>query len=294
MTVEFRPAFEKFVAPARERNEVWRLLLGLCLISITFIAWVMGLVFAYGYLVNSGNPAAGADGLIEAKTPQDVLLVFTTFIGMALGPILIVRFLHKRPIRSLFGANCAHDFLFATAITSVIYGAGVVLWFLVYDGVPNLALSTWLLFLPLATLGLLIQTVAEELIFRGYLQQQLAARFGSFIVWLILPSLLFGAAHYDPETAGENVWLIVLTTTVFGLVAADLTARTGSIGTAWGLHFANNFFAVLFISIDGTIPGLALYITPYNAEDPILRTLIWLDIGALILTWAVLRRLMSR
>ncbi len=53
----------------------------------------------------------------------------------------------------------------------------------------------------------LIQTGAEELVFRGYLQQQLAARFASPLIWMVLPALIFGAVHYDPATAGPNVWL---------------------------------------------------------------------------------------
>ena len=67
----------------------------------------------------------------------------------------------------------------------------------------------WLSFLPLAMAGILLQTGAEELLFRGYLQQQFAARFKSAGPWLILPSVLFGLAHYDPSADVEIRWLIV-------------------------------------------------------------------------------------
>jgi uncharacterized protein len=43
----------------------------------------------------------------------------------------------------------------------------------------------------------------------------------------------------------------------FGLIAADLTARTGSIGAAWGFHFANNTMAITILATDGTITGLS-------------------------------------
>ena len=42
---------------------------------------------------------------------------------------------------------------------------------------------------------------AEELAFRGYLMQALAARFRSPLVWWLLPALLFGAAALEPGRA---------------------------------------------------------------------------------------------
>ena len=56
-------------------------------------------------------------------------------------------------------------------------------------------LEEWLLALgPVATV-IFLQASSEELVFRGYLPQQLAARFGNPAVWGFLPSILFGALH---------------------------------------------------------------------------------------------------
>ena len=95
-------------------------------------------------------------------------------------------------------------------------------------------------------------------------------------------------------TAGPNISLVILATTLFGLVAADITARTGSIGAAWGLHFANNTFAILILAVQGTIPGLALFHTPYASDDPILTRLMVADIAALLIVWYVLARVFRR
>ena len=84
-------------------------------------------------------------------------------------------------------------------------------------------------------------------------------------------------------------------TFIFGLCAADLTARTGSIAAAWGFHFANNRVALLAISLPGSISGLALYLTPFRAEDTeVVMPMILLDIPVTILIWAVLRRALQR
>ena len=45
-----------------------------------------------------------------------------------------------------------------------------------------------------------------------------------------LPSLLFGLLHYDPLTFGPNALPLAIWSAVFGLAAADLTARAGKTG----------------------------------------------------------------
>ncbi|WP_338153259.1 CPBP family intramembrane glutamic endopeptidase [Pseudophaeobacter leonis] len=79
---------------------------------------------------------------------------------------------------------------------------GVILVLPPYDfGAPlvsNLGFWPWLGLLPLSLLAVLVQVSAEEVVFRGYLQQALAARFKSPVIWLVAPSALFGLAHYMP------------------------------------------------------------------------------------------------
>jgi membrane protease YdiL (CAAX protease family) len=116
--------------------------------------------------------------------------------------------------------------------------------------------------------GVLIQTGAEEVLFRGYLQQQLAARFSSPMIWMVLPSALFAALHYQPEVMGDNTWLMMGAVFVFALLAADLTAVTGTIGAAWAMHFVNNALAILVMATDGPLSGLALYIAPISPASP--------------------------
>ncbi len=156
---------------------------------------------------------------------------------------------------------------------------------------PGLSFGTWILILPIALIAIAIQTGAEELLFRGYLQQQLAARFASPVVWAVLPALIFGLLHFDPASAGGNVWLVVGSAALFGLMAADLTARSGSIGAAWGFHLANNMFALTVIATQGTLTGFALYLTPYDISDTeAIRALIPVDLGLMVLTWFLIRR----
>lgn len=288
--------FESFVAPARPRAELWRLVLGLALSLAIYLAFVFGLLAAIRWL--TGPQAVGvAEALTRGLTATSTLILLASFAGMAAGPMLAVRLLHRRPAASLFGppARVLRDFLATALAAGAVYGLSILLWLTVFTPQANLDFGPWLLVLPLALAGVALQTGAEELVFRGYIQQQLAARFRSPIAWLLLPSVVFGMVHYDPETMGPNTWITITAAVAFGLAAADLTARTGSLGAAWGLHFTNNCFALLIIATSGTLEGLALFTTPYSADaaGPV-RFVILADLVVLFLAWSLARRLLRR
>lgn len=292
------PNHESFVAPARARPQIWRLLAGLVVAVLVYIVVVVAL-FAVAWLVSdeTGDGLAWAQRQLNPEDPQALLLLLSTFAGMALGAMAAARVMHGRAASTLFGraARTLHDFVVAMGIVGTILGLSVLIWSFSYDAVPGLPLNLWLSFLPWALLGLLIQTGAEELLFRGYLQQQLAARFASPAVWLVIPSIIFGLVHYDAASAGSSVWIVVGAAALFGLIAADLTAHTGSIGAAWGFHFANNTLAVLVISTEGSLTGLALYTTPYSIGDTdTLSTLVLVDLTVMALAWFIIRRTLTR
>ena len=117
----------------------------------------------------------------------------------------------------------------------------------------------WLIGLLPALALILMQVAAEEVAFRGYLLQQLRARFRSPLVWAVLPALVFGALHFDPATYGlVNALAYVANATAMGTLAAFVTIRTGNLGAAIGLHFGNNASMVLF-GLEGELSGFSLY-----------------------------------
>ena len=289
--------FAAFVAPARERPQIWRLLVGVVICVLVMVAWLCA---TFGALALVLGVDASLD-LIRAVDAADKVggtyLLMSTFVGMFLAPMVAVRVLHRRGPGSLFGPATLvlRHFAIAVGIAALMYGATLLIWRVTFSPVVNLSPGVWIALLPLSLLVVLIQTGAEELLFRGYLMQQLAARFGSPLIHMLVPSLLFGILHYDPASMGTNAWAVVGSTAFFGLIAADLTVVTGSIGAAWGLHFANNIVAILLISTKGTITGLALYVTPYAASEvTITGPLLMADLALIILVWAALRWVLRR
>lgn len=261
------PEFEAMLRPARLYPELWRLPLGILAILFCYLGWLalmmVGVFAAVGPLEFFG----WIQGLESPDLPGQTLLLLGTFFGMMLGAVFAA-LCHFRGPGTLFGPRdeTLRGFFVTLAVAAPLYAALMGLGAWIEAPMPNLPWETWLKLVPVALVLVFVQITAEEMIFRGYLQQQLAARFAARWVWMGLPSVLFCALHWNPA-AGNAVWLILLTTFVFGLVMADLTARTGSLGAAMGLHFVNNVAGLLVISISGTITGLARWVTPFGLEE---------------------------
>jgi hypothetical protein len=84
--------------------------------------------------------------------------------------------------------------------------------------------------------------------------------------------------------------MIALWAAFFGVLAADLTARSGSLGAALGFHMANNVVALLIIGVGGTLDGLALWSLPIDLTDPaVARPALIVDFATMIVSWLLAR-----
>ena len=163
------------------------------------------------------------------------------------------------------------------------------------DFVANLPLDQWLYLLPFSLIAVLVQVSAEEIVFRGYVQQQIAARFKSPLIWMVLPSVLFALGHYLPDSAGENALLIAVWAGVFGIMMADLTARAGTLGPAIAVHLWNNVSAILIVSLPNDLSGLALYLAPFGMDDAAaMRDWLPVDFVLMFVSWLAARLALRR
>ncbi|MFK5998493.1 MAG: CPBP family intramembrane metalloprotease [Rhodobacterales bacterium] len=273
--------FQQFYKPAIATRSIGRLLMGVVVLSILYIVFyiiffaIIGIYFGFTGALNGFDLVAirmKFGTVFLGNSPESVVLVLLSFTAMFLSVLATVKWVYKRGLSSLFGPDIGDvfrgfkgGFLFIIAVSFVSIG----LFSIINTPVKNLEFSTWIKWVWLAIPLIFLQTTSEELIFRGYLQQQLAARFNSRWAWYFLPSLAFGMLHYDPGTMGSNAWILVLHTTLFGLIAAEVTARTGNLGTAMGLHFANNLLALGVVTMDGPLSGLGLYKTAISVSDEV-------------------------
>ncbi|MFL4469574.1 lysostaphin resistance A-like protein [Tateyamaria armeniaca] len=285
---------DRFVAPAKGTAQVWRLCFGIVLAAGLFLVLSQML---FGTLFQVMPPHIVNAIIADAQSGQTVagMLILLSQLGfLAVSAALVVIMVHKRrPVTLLGEPGLAGRQFIVVFVAMMILTA--VIWILPPYGMGeplqrNMELGRWLLLLPVALIAVLIQSGAEEVFFRGYIQQQLAARFRSPLIWMIAPAALFGIAHYLPDSAGSNAWTIVAWATMFGVLMADLTARSGTLGPAIAVHFANNLSAMVLTSVPDEMSGLALYVLPFGLSDEA-QMAAWLpvDFGFMLVSWLVAR-----
>ncbi len=217
-------------------------------------------------------------GFLTGTTPGGVIAGLAGFAIPVLMLSLVLRRLHGRRIETVIGPLplAGRQFL---SVAVAVFGVSLAQeilppWPTAMDIAAVRPLGQWLTFLPVGLAMILLQTSAEELFFRGYLQQQLAVLSTRPLVWMVLPSMLFGLVHYwnAPGPAEGALWAIWAG--LLGLACADLTGRCGTLGPAIALHFVNNIFAFLLWGMqDGPDSGLALLLYPQAPEGVVSTSL---------------------
>lgn len=300
MPTKFSPAFDAYVEPARENNEIWRTILGFVLVAATFLAIVAFLSAVVILIGEARQLGLGYKLVFELQGGRSV---FATFAAVGSITILlpalwiVVHFLHRRSIFSLIAPNNRISWRYwqiAAMVVALIGIADMILTFSTTEATQQLTIARWIPLAFIAAVLVFLQTAAEELIFRGYLQQQLAARFQSRWIWLVLPSVGFGALHWNPGTFGGNAWLVIVVATLIGLIAGDMTARLGNLSAAMGMHFANNILVFIFLNVPGQSSGVALYLHDLDAKSPEIAVGMGMSIVIMIVIYSVFLMIMRQ
>ena len=291
----------RFVAPALAAADLPRLAFGVVAIEGLYKLFLMG--FEQGL---DATPGFSAHMMWYANTATGLLLQLFSFVFLALAVVLVARLGHGRGLASLIGP-------IGPSLRALAWAFGaVLLFFALTELLPPYWMAEgqavahtplyWLALLPLSLLALLVQCGAEELFYRGYIQQQLAARFARPWVWMVLPNIAFALAHWElgdftPPAAQYVIWAFV-----FGVAASDLTARTGNLGAAIGFHLGNNAYAfLLFGEYAAPDSGLALFLFPSGAlgdalldEAPLFTTAFATELAGVGLMWLAVRLVLRR
>lgn len=259
----YRP-HERLVAPAQPTAAPGWLVAGVGLILLVFM--VLNLIYLWVLQALPDWPMLRHE-LSDGTTPRALWLILLGFLPLLAALALVLRVLHRRPLFGLLGppGPALRDFWRVTRALALLF---VILALLPYPDAlapqQRISLGDWAGLIPLSLALILLQVATEELLFRGYLQSQLAARFRPPVIWMLVPALLFGLLHFDPATYGSNAVWLAGWAVVFGLAAADLTARSGTLGPALALHFVNNVSALMWSSMQGHWDGLALFALPFG------------------------------
>jgi membrane protease YdiL (CAAX protease family) len=288
------------VASALRQRAYWRIIV--VLVS-TFLVVSLITPLAMG-LIGAVAPELSAIKVtptsLEVGTSQGGLfLVFASFALLIVATIVFANKFSNRSLRDLTGPalllrrQFVVTFKWMLGLTAVMM---VVPTPHASMEVQNqLALGLWLTWLPLGLIGLAIQVTAEEIFFRGYLQTQLIGATGSYAKGMILSALVFGLGHISSDVEGFSALFPIIWATLFGLVAGDLTARSGSLGPAIAIHFINNAPLIFIAPVAGVLSGFGLWTRDLDLDaafsDPIL---ICFEGLFLLITWLTARIALKR
>ncbi len=283
---------------AATRPEPWRLPIGMMVMLVAGF----GLGSFYWTILQGLTLPLGYDLQAEAESGQSaagMLALLFSFATMAGGLALALALVHGRRLLDLLGPLdlCWRQFRRVALYLVVLQLVIAILppWSQDTELVRNLDTNAWLALLPFAVIAIGVQIATEEMIFRGYLQQHLAARFARPAVWISVPAILFGLGHYTPGTLGDNAMPVAIWAALFSLAASDLTARAGTLGPALALHMVNNGFAILILSYQGNLSGLSLYTLPHDmSEAESIRAALPVDLLSLLVSWLCARIALRR
>ncbi|MFY0679198.1 MAG: CPBP family intramembrane metalloprotease [Thalassovita sp.] len=280
------------VTSTREEADVPRLVIGIVAVEFVF-ATAIELVDA----ILASVPQSITNGYYKGDTAVGLLAQLLSYGFLALAVVLVAKIINQRSASSLignvFGAlHMGRGTLFACL--AVFAAIELLPPYYSLEGANSTGFGRWLLVLPFTAAALTVQTASEEIFYRGYIQQQIAARFHAPLVWLVCPNLLFAAAHWNNTAGFNDAMSYVIWAFFFGLAASDLTARTGNLGAAIGFHLANNLYAfTLYSELGREDSGLALYLFPASesllppsaTQSPILTLGLLTELMVLLVLW---------
>lgn len=274
-------SFESYIAAADGRPGAWRLFVGLLIILVFWVTgtvvmlslWV-GIQLTQG--VDRETAMQSMEGLSgNGGSPAVMAVMLLTFTGIWIGVVIAKKALHGVKFRTIFAPDLRvhwRDFGKGILLALAMTVPGAIIATVVADPVrTDLDVWRWLLWLiPLAAL-IFVQATAEELIFRGYLLQQLANWSRSPAVWAGIPSVLFGLMHFSPGLPDGGGYYYVFVTLLTGLTLALLVWRSGNLWAAAGLHFATNVMGLTVIGADGVLTGTQLWLLPQSDMSALFR-----------------------
>lgn len=280
-----------YIAPFQPPGGWWRPVAGMIIILGSRIIGTILVVFGWPAVewVIAGELHLAVENLAMLGAgggTQAVVVMLLSFVGIWAGVAITTNVLHDRGIGRLFDPESRirwGDFASGLAIAVVFSALSLIAASLLIEApVRAQAVSGWaIMFLPLVLL-IFIQATAEELIFRGYLLQQLAIRFRSPFAWAILPAMLFGVLHAANAPGVAGMYYMAITA-ITGITLAALVWRTGNLWAAVGMHLGVNVISLTGVGAEGILSGTQLWLYPGEALMPLLQV----DLGTSIVLLAL-------
>ena len=235
-----------------------------------FFRYLAGALLALAISLFFGQIFSVVGALLIASQSVGATIVKTTFFGFIVSFLLIPlipALLNQRPwwsiampARTIEVTNLALGACIAI-VTMVVLN---VITHLLNPGAyhfEGLDPGSWIPMLLIAAVAFFVQASTEEMVYRGYLAQFVAAFTRSPLLILCVPAFIFALPHFG-NVAGSSGFLGLLPYIVMGVMYGLLAWRSGSLWMSAGVHLGNNWFITMFVgNAAENIPKVSLFTT---------------------------------
>jgi membrane protease YdiL (CAAX protease family) len=212
------------------------------------------------------------DLILDPKSPSSFLEMLVSFLPLIVVPCLLMRYLHRAPWRQLIATSgrfewdlyvraAAVPFIAMLVLVTIDYAVDPAAYQLVHH---DFSLAPWLV-LGLAVI--FVQTLAEEVLFRGYLMRT----WGAVIPYRVLTTSIvmgvFVSMHLTNADMKSDIWFNLICFVLTQIVWCYVWFRTRSIASTAGLHWANNVGCFFMVA---TVPGQSTAMAIASNTDAVL------------------------
>jgi membrane protease YdiL (CAAX protease family) len=212
------------------------------------------------------------DLVLDPKVPSSFLVMLLSFLPFMLVPYLLTRYLHKASWRQLIASSrrfewrlyvraAAAGFVVTAVVLAIDYAVDPSAYRLLHHGT---ALLPWLV-VGLAVI--FVQTLAEEILFRGYLLRMWGAVLPYRVLTTSLVMGLFISGHFSNADFKTDFWFNAMNFALVQIVWSFVWFRTQSVAATAGLHWANNVTCFFIVA---TVPGQATNMAIASNSDAVL------------------------
>ena len=242
-----------------------------------FFRYLAGALLVLAISLFFGQIFSVVGALLAVSRSAAATIVLTTFFGFIVSFLLIPlipALLNRRPWWSI--AMPARKI----EVTNLVVGASIAIvtmvslncigWLIKPDAFhfENRDPGSWILMLLPVALAFFVQASTEEMVYRGYLTQFVAAFTRSPLLILGIPAFIFSLPHFG-NVAGASGFLGLLPYVVMGLMYGVIAWRSGSLWMGAGVHLANNWFVTMFVgNAAENLPKVPLF-TTHSSSSPL-------------------------
>ena len=263
-------------------------------------AFLLYLVLIIGRMLFGAVVGAVFGSLSKSSLAGQLFVQHLDFVVILIAPFLLAWLLHNRPWWSVAvpkpklewwklgtGFLLAFLWLLSSNVINVLFHD-------VKITVERQDLSVYLPFFITAIFVFLIQTSAEEVVFRGYYMQAVRRFTASPILMIGLSAAAFASVHrLNLESFGWP-WYGILVWFFDGCMLGWLAYRTRSLWMSIGWHWVNNFMLITMINESGrdVVQGMTILTADKlpSLEFILLNKIIIYPLLALVVHWMMNRR----